>query len=288
MNYTIGIDLGATNVRAGVVSEDGEVEKKIKERTSTPDRLGDFIAPLVSEKILAVGLGSPGPLDLEKGIILKETPNLVAFRGVGIVELLKNMFNLPVFLERDTNVALLGEAWKGAAQDKKNVVMLTLGTGVGGAILLDGKLFRGSHAVGAEFGHTIIDKDGPKCRCGNRGDLESYLGLAAVRRDWGLDHWDLIGAVKQKEEKALAITQKLGELLGIELANIVNTFDPELIILGGGLAEELGLPLLEAAKGKMTEEIIAKPPKVEVVISKLGDNAGILGAAKLAFEKLET
>ena len=289
MQFAIGVDLGASNVRAGIVDEKGRVSNFKKERTSTPEKFLKFLASILDSKAvyakfgtnLGIGIGAPGQLDLEKGKIL-QSPNLPSFNNFEIVPKVKNELNLPVFLERDTNVALLGEAWVGAAKKAKNVIMLTLGTGVGGAILISGKLYHGQHGLGGEMGHITIDVSGPVCTCSQKGHLEAYLGLVGVRRDYGMDHWTLIDKVEKGDEKAFEIAKRLGEILGIGLASLINVFDPEIIILGGGLSE-LGEVLLTPAKKIAEKKALVRPLKTKIVISQLGDFSGIIGAAKLAF-----
>ena len=290
MKKVIGVDLGASNVRAGIVDETGIVANFKKGRTSTPENFLKFLASILDQKaayakfgtVLGVGIGAPGQLDLAKGKNL-QSPSLPSFNNFEIVTEAKKAFNLPVFLERDTNVALIGEAWKGKAAGIKNALMLTLGTGVGGAILIDGKLYHGEHGTGSEIGHITIDVTGPICTCSQKGHLEAYLGLAGVRRDYKIDHWTLIDRVEKGEKQAIKISEKLGVILGIGLASLINVFDPEIIILGGGLSE-LGERILVPARKTAEESTLIRPLKTEIVIGKLGDFSGVIGAAKLVFE----
>ncbi|OGD86784.1 hypothetical protein A2Z23_02365 [Candidatus Curtissbacteria bacterium RBG_16_39_7] len=279
----IGIDLGATNTRIGLVLYDGRLLKSTKVLSSTSKDLVRQIKSFLDRRIEGIGIGAPGPLDLKEGRILN-TPNLIAWRQTPIVQILKENLQTKVYLERDTNVSLLGETWKGAAQDKRNVVMLTLGTGVGGALMINGHLYHGAHGVGAELGHMKISDKGPTCSCGNIGDLEAFLGARGTREQFDISQPELIDKVLAGDKKAIKIVEKFGRILGVGIGNLVNIFDPELVIIGGGISK-IGDALLDPARVSARKVALVTPLRAQIVTWKLGDDSGIFGGAKLVFEE---
>jgi len=279
----IGIDIGATNTRIGLVSYDGRLVKSTKVFSKAPNDLVRQLKSFIDQKIEGIGIGAPGPLDLKEGRILN-TPNLISWRQIPIVKILKEDFQTKVYLERDTNVSLLGEAWKGAAQEKRNVVMLTLGTGVGGAIMVNGHIYHGTHGVGAELGHIKISDKGPTCGCGNVGDLEALLGARGTREQFDISQPELIDKVLTGDKKALKIAEKLGKILGIGIGNLINIFDPELVIIGGGISK-IGDVLLDPACVSARKVALVLPLRAQIVTWQLGDDSGIYGGAKLVFEE---
>lgn len=284
--FAVGVDLGTSTIKAGIVIDGGVVIKREKVETTTPSNLIKFLTSFLKApgEIDGIGIGVPGPLDLKSGKIL-DTPNLKTFANCPIVNLLKDAFGLPVFLGRDTNCALLGEKWRGFAKNYKNVVMLTLGTGVGGAILIDGKLYTGSHGMGAEIGHMIVNFDGALCGCGRRGCLESEIGEKGIVSKFGIRPQELIDQIQQGFEKAINKSRQLGSILGVGLASIVNIFDPEIIILAGGQVN-LGKVYIKEAIWEMQKRTLVPNHPVKVVVSELGDQAAIIGAAKMVFDKM--
>lgn len=252
MFRVIGIDLGASFLRGGIVSQKGEMEVKIKEKTQKEDLTEQIIKVirnlLKSKEIEAIGLGVPGPLDFKKGLILNP-PNLPKWHNLPLLRILKKEFKPPIFLDNDGNCALLGEKWQGVAKNLKNALMLTLGTGIGGGILIDGKVYRGKSGAGAELGHMIIDPQGPSCNCGQKGCLEALIQ-------------------KDRENET--------EYLSSALISLYNIFEPEAIILGGGWAERKLLKKLE-------RKIF---PKIRLVLAQLGQWSGVYGAAYGALECL--
>jgi len=280
----VGIDLGATNTRIGLVSFEGKLIKTTKVFSKTPNDLIRQLKSFIGRRMVeGIGIGAPGPLDLRQGRILN-TPNLISWRQTPIVKLLKDNFQTKVYLERDTNIALFGEAWRGKAKEKRNVLMLTLGTGVGGAIMVNGHIYHGTNGVGAELGHMKISDKGPTCGCGNVGDLEAFLGARGVRERFDITQPELIDKVLSGDKKAIKIAEKLGKILGIAIGNLINIFDPELVIIGGGVSK-IGDVLLDPASISAREVALVLPLRAEIVIGQLGDDAGIYGGARLVFEE---
>lgn len=272
--YVIGIDCGATHLRIGIVDQDGKIigfEKSHSPLRNEPDQFGAKIKELskklfeethfVESEIEAIGVGVPGPIDFDRGLILTSS-NLKNSEPIDFKHQIEALNSNKVYIDRDTDIALKGEVWKGAAIDSKNVVMLTLGTGVGGAIMIDGKLQKGSSGMGGEIGHIILQvndaPDLPVCGLGHHGCLEGFI-------------------------KSAEDIHQVGLYLGIGLANIVDMLNPQKIIIGGGMIMQ-GDFLPEAIQ-TMKEKGV-KPAVDEVIVeySKLGDLAGVVGAAKLAFD----
>lgn len=256
MNY-LGIDCGATNLRIGLFDEQENLLNKWKIPSplkNQPEKLADIIKEQIGDiQVQSIGIGVPGPLDLENGSIL-QSPNLGNQQPIKISSQFESVFHKKIQLDRDTNVALLGEAWKGGAQGLKDVVMLTLGSGVGGAIMINGEIEHGESGKAGELGHMIIGGNGV-CGLGHKGCLEGMINSTQ----------DL---------------NEIGTYLGLGLANIVDIFNPEKIIIGGGKVN-LGDFLTKAME--VMKENGMKPAVDEVLVeyAKLKDDSGIYGAAKL-------
>jgi glucokinase len=234
--------------------------------------------------IVAIGLGTPGPVD-GTGKIAKVAINLAGWQDVPLADWLEEKTGLPVILANDANCAGLGEAWLGAGRRFQNLILLTLGTGVGGAIILNGELFVGHQGAAAELGLISINFDGPVCNSGNRGSLEQYTSVQAIRRDTGSEPAELAEKALAGDEKALEYWQEYGKLLGIGLANLIYVLTPEAIILGGGPRGPADL-FLPSLKTELEERVLLICREgLEILIAELGNQAGMIGAAKLAFQK---
>lgn len=302
MNNTcaIGIDLGGTNLRVALVSEEGEIINKVKVPSSErlQEALFDAVASVISADVAAIGLGVAGLVDRERGVVTV-SPNLTAIEGLPISEDLKQRFGLPVFIENDANVAALGEKWVGAGRDFSSLVLLTLGTGIGGGIIYEGRLMR----VPAEVGHMSIIANGVKCSCGNYGCLESYasaramLGYAitalehpteSILREfhqgniYKLTPEDIYKAALEGDNLSRDVLRETGRYLGVGIANIVNAFSPEAVILAGGLLGAWNIYIKEAIKEASKRTFRQLFNNVKILPSTLGDNAGLVGSAHLA------
>lgn len=261
MGKFLGIDCGATNLRIGVFDEQGNLLNKWKIPSplkNEPEKLAEIVKKeVVNIEVRGIGVGVPGPLDLTSGSIL-HSPNLNNLEPIDIMNQFESVFNIKIYLDRDTNVALLGEAWKGGAQGLKDVVMLTLGSGVGGAIMINGEIEHGESGKAGELGHMIIGGNGV-CGLGHKGCLEG-----------------MINSTQNLDE--------IGTYLGLGLANIVDIFNPEKIIIGGGKVN-LGDFLIKAIE--IMKEKGMKPAVDEVLVeyAKLKDDSGLFGSAKLAIQE---
>ena len=299
MTQVIGIDLGGTAIKLGRFSEDGICHQSLTVPTpqpATPEAvlatITDAILQLQTppflkggqggDQIRAIGIGTPGPVDAI-GRIARVAINLKNWHNVPLADWLEAKTGLPTILENDANCAGLGEAWLGAGRHFKNLILLTLGTGVGGAVILDGKLFSGHQGAAGELGLIAINPDGPECNSGNRGSLEQYVSVQAIRRETGLEPIELANLAKSGDAKALEYWQNYGRYLGIGLASIIYILTPEAIIIGGGIsaAAEFFLPTVRAEIERRV--LPSSRENLQLLVAQLGNQAGMVGAAKLAF-----
>ncbi len=255
-------------------------------------RLFDAIKDIAaSYDIKAIGIGCPGPLDSKKGIVLSP-PNLPGWRNVRIKEMVGKRFRVPAAVENDANCAGLGESVAGAGKRASSMVLLTLGTGIGSAIVLEGRLWTGKGGFASELGHVSVDINGPRCECGNRGCIELYASATGVVRRMkkasgskaALTAEDVFRNAGRGDKKARKIVDETAYYLGCALANIVNALDPELIVLAGGMTRA-GRGFVRKAEQIMRKRALRESSRaVKVTVSKLGDDAGLIGAAWRAKE----
>ena len=305
----IGIDVGGTKIAVFRVTESGEVLQR--EEVETPaDNAEATIAAmieaaghLVAPRVRAVGIGAAGMVEASTGV-LRFAPNLV-WRDVRLAERVSGELGLPCQVDNDANVAAWGEFRFGAGRPYDHMLLVTVGTGIGGGIVSDGKLFRGAHGFAAEIGHIIVEPGGPRCGCGNLGCWEQVasgraidrLAREEVQRDPSSEFAERIGAdgdgedvteaAKQGDPTAEGILEGVGIRLGEGIAGLVNILDPEAVVVGGG-AIEAGDLLLEPARARFTEtvEAVDRRPEVPILAAELGNDAGGIGAATLALEEL--
>lgn len=292
MKQVIGIDLGGTAIKLGRFSEDGTCHQSLTVPTPQPNppeavliSIIDAISQLnpTENSVKAIGLGTPGPADA-KGRIARVAINLKNWHNVPLADWLEAKTGLPTILANDANCAGLGEAWLGAGRDFKNLILITLGTGVGGAIIQDGKLFVGHTGAAGELGLISINPDGPECNSGNRGSLEQYVSVQAIRRDTGLEPLELANLAKNGDVKALEYWQKYGRYLGVGLANLIYILTPEAVIIGGGISAGAEY-FLSTVKSEIEQRVISSSREgLQLLIAELGNQAGIVGAAKLAID----
>lgn len=294
--FYIGVDLGGTTFKALAVTPDGrllacrsgqstadaDVHTVIMAILQTVEALCAEVA-VVGHDLVAVGLGMAGIIELPAGIV-RRAPNLPHWRGVAVRELLCQYLNVPVTMENDANMALLGEAWLGAARGLQHVVMIPLGTGVGGAVMIDGVMLHGAKGFAGEIGHTVVEPTGLLCVCGGYGCLEQYVSGTAIAR-LAQPHYGAVTsesvaqAARRGEAEALAIFQRVGWYLGMACANMAQLFNPQCIVIGGGVGEAFDLfrePLQRAMRERTMLEIYEQ---VRVVPAACGPIAGSLGAA---------
>ncbi|MEG4345364.1 ROK family protein [Microcoleus sp. A003_D6] len=300
MAQVIGIDLGGTAIKLGRFSEDGICHQSLTVPTPQPatpeavlaamtDAILQLQTPpllkggLGGDRISAIGIGTPGPADAI-GRIARVAINLKNWHNVPLADWLEAKTGLPTILANDANCAGLGEAWLGAGRHFKNLILLTLGTGVGGAVILDGKLFAGHLGAAGELGLIAINPDGPECNSGNRGSLEQYVSVQAIRRETGLEPIELANLAKSGDAKSLEYWENYGRYLGIGLASIIYILTPEAIIIGGGISAgaEFFLPTV---REEIERRVLPSSREdLQLLVAELGNQAGMVGAAKLAWQ----
>jgi glucokinase len=310
----IGVDLGGTKMLVGVVDAD----RNVSYRASAPSiGLGqdELVSTLGREleaavdacpEIAAVGLGIPCTIDRERGIAVSAVNLELA--DVPVRDLMSERLGLPVTLDNDVNAAILAEHRFGAARDAADAVMLTIGTGIGGGLVLGGEVYRGSTGAGAELGHVVIDADGPPCQgnCPNHGCVEVFAsgtaiareGLAAAEREPDsvlgravaggveLDGKEVIDAALADDAIAVSVLERAGRHLGVALASLANIFDPDVIVIGGGVMAA-GELLLEPARAEVRARALPPMNEAPVVAAALGPDAGMIGAATMAMDDLQ-
>jgi glucokinase len=288
----IGIDLGGTKILAGVVADDGRVEHRRETPTPTESQddllagLDAAVEELLSDDIAALGFGIPSPIDQKRGRALQAV-NIPLDDSVDLRSRMAERFGRPVGIENDANAAAYAEFHFGAARDVDAMVMLTLGTGCGGGAVIDGKLFRGW----AEFGHIVIVHDGIPCQgtCTGHGHLEPYVtGNAATKlaqAEFGpaVDAHRLVRLADEGEPRAIEILDGIGRHLGSGIGSLVNIFNPELVVIGGGFAAA-GDFVLDPAREVLRREALAGARETPIVRAELGTAAGLIGAALVAFD----
>ncbi len=298
--HAIGIDLGGTKILAGVVTREGDVLRRHERTTSLESQealvaeLEAAIAEVIGDDVGAIGLGVPGPLDLEAG----RTYDMVnlPFHDFPLRDHMTRRFGLPVGLDNDANAAAIAEWRVGAARGVDDLIMLTLGTGLGGGVISRGRPFRGAHGAGVELGHVVIVHDGRPCqgRCTGRGHLEPYVtGLAATRAAQdafgpAADAHLLVGLASGGDATARAILADIGAHLGSGMGSFANIFEPALIVIGGGFGVAAWEHLIGSAESIMRREAL-RPMRdeVRVVRAELGTDAGLIGAGFVAFEAFD-
>jgi glucokinase len=302
-DYCIGVDLGATNIKIGLLKNQKIISKKVLPTQSFTSqknliegvcrqiRQSVSQAGMALSDISGIGIGLPGPVDSERGIV-HFFPNIRGWRKVALREIMRKKMRLPVAIDNDANVMTLAEARIGAARGKRNVVGLTLGTGVGGGIIVDGKLYRGSGLVAGEIGHIPLNERGPRCNCGGTACLERYIGnrylLENARRASGpgitLEGLSLLAS--RGNGKAIAVWKEMAGHLGVALSGIINFFNPDTVVIGGGVANA-GRIILDRVRRVVKERAMPTQAKtVKIVKARLGSDAGMIGAGILLQEEL--
>ncbi len=313
MKYYVGIDLGGTNIVAGVVDEEYNIVAKASTKTNCPrpeKEIADDMAKMALQAVKNanltindiewIGIGTPGIANSSTGVI--ERANNLGFENTPMVKYISEAIDKPVFIENDANAAAYGEYVAGAAKGAKNAVCITLGTGVGGGIIVDGRIYAGSNFAGAEIGHTVIEVDGAQCSCGRKGCFEAYssaTGLIRMSKEAMAQFPESImnkmaeekgkvtartsfDAMRAGDKAAKDVVDKYIKYLAAGITNTINIFQPDVLCIGGGVCNE-GDPLLLPVKALVEKEDFASnsAKRTDIVIAKLGNDAGIIGAAFL-------
>lgn len=295
MAKVIGIDIGGTKINACLVDDSGNILER-KEVPTNANRGRDVVLDNIKNAIYslsykdasAIGIGTPGFIDSKNGIVTF-AGNIKGWTGLNLKEAVEEFVNIPVFVENDANIALVAEKWIGSCKDYDNVVMITLGTGLGGAIYTkEGGLLTGSHFQGAELGHMILHAGGDPCTCGQNGCAESYCAGSALTKDYkkltgkelsGQAIFDLVDT----DDAARKVLENYQSNLGYLLTSLRNIFDPDVIVVGGGVIHAKDV-FWDGMISKY-QEYCNKPSEVDIIPAMFLNNAGVIGAAKIAFER---
>ncbi|MDD5155436.1 MAG: ROK family protein [Candidatus Omnitrophica bacterium] len=301
--FIISIDLGGTNLKIALLDPRYRILSRETLHTRKFSNKNTLIAAIVyavnkvkkenrlnKNNILGVGLGLPGSIDIKRGSV-HFFPNIPGWKDVKLRGILERKLGLPVFMDNDANLMGLAECTLGAAKGARNAVCITLGTGVGGGIILEGKLYRGSSYAAGEIGHIPLNEYGPKCNCGGRACIEAYIGNKRItqeakrvfKRNISLE--ELSRLANSGHSKARAIWIKAGRRLGMVLAGVINLLNPDCVVIGGGIANA-GKVLFDKIRSTVAEQAMPVQAKhVRILRARLGNDAGLIGAAILAAEK---
>ncbi|MBI4495970.1 MAG: ROK family protein [Deltaproteobacteria bacterium] len=311
----IGLDVGGTFLKGGLVDRRGRILRRLRRpaealrgRRRSLENVFSILRELETGpffgEIKAIGIGAPGLIDLRRGIV-STSPNFPEWRNLPLRRLLAAKFTPPVFLENDANAAALGEKWMGAARGLKDFCLITLGTGVGGGLVLGGEVWHGADGMAGEIGHMTIDPAGPLCLCGNRGCLEMYASANALRRmvlearsagrtsrffhrvDAGpLDGETIHRGARDGDRLCREAFRRMGSALGIGISNLVNLLNVEGVILGGALAAAWRF-FIPSVRNEVKSRAFLRPARrARIVCSAVGEDAGLLGSAFLAWHSL--
>lgn len=311
--YIVGIDLGGTKILSVCLDEDRNIVGRDYRETGADDGPDAIIGRMVesaraaaqNRQLRALGVSAPGPMDLKRGVIT-EAPNLHGWTDIPLERLIREQTGLPAWIENDANAGALAEHRLGAGRGSRHLVLVAIGTGVGGGLVLNGDLYHGASGGAGEVGHMTVDPDGRLCGCGRRGCLEavasgSALNLAAQdivkrepdglvaqiarREDEEPDARILDLAVEQGDEAAIAAIRRAGTFLGAGLTNLVNVLNPDVIVIGGSLRKS-ELLIATATEAMQRDAFKQHASDVRIVEAELGDEAPAIGAALLAIERL--
>jgi glucokinase len=315
--FLIGVDVGGTNIRMGIVTPEGKLWKKVQYATDISkgglvlfeglvSDLKDLIRKHFTElnQLIGIGIGVAGPIDIPKGVIT-EPPNLPDLKGFPLRDFLQKEISSPIAIENDANAFTLGEGWVGAAKDCRHYCGITLGTGVGGGIVVEGKILHGAEGMAGEVGHMVINPEGPPCGCGGKGCLEVYASGAGIRRmtleaieEGGgemilkqsggdppkITSEKVFEAAKSGDLIARNIFNEMGRFLGLGLVNLIHLFNPEKIVIGGKVSQAWGC-FIKSTLETLKERAMKGPgERVEIVQALHCDDAGMLGAAYSALK----
>lgn len=309
----LGIDIGGTNIACGIVNENCEIIARSKVKTNSPRPYAEILEDIIRGAELAcreagiapseldyIGLGCPGTCNQETGAV--EYSNNLGFDNVPLRTDVEKRLGVKTYLGNDADAAAFGEYCAGAAKGAKNAVVITLGTGVGSGIIIDGKIYSGSNFAGGEIGHTVISVDGRQCTCGRKGCFEAYssaTGLVTTTKEYAEKFPESLmakmikqegrvsartsyAAMKQGDEAGRLVTDEYVKYLAIGITNVINVFQPDILCIGGGVCNE-GDTLLLPLRKLVAEQVYSKnsAKNTAIVICSLGNDAGIIGAAML-------
>jgi glucokinase len=283
-----GIDLGGTQVRVALARSDGQLIVSVKTKTHTlptPQAMVDWAAAEIDrhrgrEKVRSITIAAPGPIDLKRGVLVNP-PNL-PWKNVPLVALMSRATGAKVNLANDADMAGLGEFHHGAGRGSRNMVYITWSTGVGGGLIVDGKLHRGAHGTAGEIGHMIIDPNGPLDNCGQHGCLEAFVSGTALARQTGRSAADLFAAAARGDRHARTVVERAAHYMGIALISLTNVIDPEIFVIGGGVSKSWALIQPTMLETLRSSPFIKPARRPRLRRARLGDRAGQVGAVEWA------
>lgn len=309
----LAADLGGTNLRMAAVDKNGQILYRTKRATPNSENIIEIVRAIVEAarecrknsagfQIKAIAAAVPGTIDFKNGKVIK-APNLPGLNDFSIIAALEKELGIKAMLENDANAAAIGEHWLGASKNIANSIYLTLGTGVGGGTIIDGKILRGNEGAAGEIGHISVDAHGALCRCGSFGCIEQYASASAIVRlteslkgkypGSELNDKSPLSALRVFESAtsgdalALEVFRQVGFYLGVAVSSLLNVFNPGVVVIGGGASAgwDVFIPHLRET---VRQRAYAGAPEAEKIVrSEMGDDAGILGAARLSFESLD-
>ncbi len=312
-DLAIGIDLGGTQVRAALIDEAGNVLARAALPTAAEagpvvvtgqlrEAAASVSAEVFRDRLVGVGVSSPGPIDTVRGVALS-IPTLAGFVDVPFRQMIEDQIGLPVSLENDGIAAALGEWRFGAGRTYQNLIYVTVSTGIGGGVVSDGRLLHGRRGLAAHVGHMTIVRDGEMCLCGNRGCWEAYAsgtafaqrariradGVPSTLRNGGpsIDGRAVFAAASRGDELACALVAEEADLLGVGVANLLHLYSPDIVVIGGGMANGFDL-LRPGIVARIASAAMPSFRDAKIVRAALGDNSGLIGAAALAFDAVRT
>jgi glucokinase len=315
IKYAVGVDLGGTNVKVGIVSDYGKIIKKTSIDTKASEGPNKVVAQIITAigqvlnnnklKIKGIGIGAAGVVIVEKGIV-ENPPNVPGWKKVKLASIIENYFHIKTKVENDANAAAIAEMMFGAGKKFHSFIMVTLGTGVGGGIIFNKKIYRGNFGAAGEIGHVSIDYQGQQCNCGSFGCVETFVGnkylVKRVQTELSYHKdsmiWNLINndlslltpliieqALLKNDYFATKVVADLGKYLGIALASVANAIDISTFIIGGGVSG-FGTPLIKSIQDTTSSRVLKSlKDKIKIIPAKLKNDAGIIGASSLIFYK---
>ncbi|MDD4495003.1 MAG: ROK family protein [Eubacteriales bacterium] len=315
MFYAIAIDIGGTNIKYGLVDSSGRIVYKSR-RPSGAEKgapqliinvkkvIGEVLERYKDIPIHGIGIGSAGQIDHANGMVLFATPNIPGYTAMCIKGIIESEMGIDTFVENDVNASAIGEAWKGAAGETGKILCITIGTGVGGCIMFDGKIEKGISGSAGEIGHMVVKYDGLPCNCGNRGCLEQYASAASLVKSFEsrmnngeassavemLKHGEKLDArlifniARNGDALALSVIDSFANYLGIGLVSLIHVLNPGLIIIGGGVSNDSDLYLSKVCDYVNSHAMPSFLKGLRIIPARLGNDAGIIGAAKLVFD----
>lgn len=306
----IAVDLGGTNLRTAAVDASGAILFRTRRETPTGDDFGEIVRAIVESadecrknirdrRIKAVSVAVPGTVSVERGLIFK-SPNLPCLNNLKLSAALEGELGVKTILENDANAAAIGENWLGASKGYADSIMVTLGTGIGGGVIIGGKILRGKDGTAGEIGHICVEPFGATCGCGSRGCVEQYASATAIVRlakDLAAQYpssnlkenprptaYDVYLAGAEGDALALEVFRQTGFYLGVALSGLINVLNPEIIVIGGGASAGRKLFLPHLQKTINLRAYREPAARAQILLSALGDDAGVIGAARVGFD----